>query len=358
MKLLNKVFKRIKWYYFCLFKFVFEIKIRRTIKNNTSKFTIYLFANPIHSNLGDQAQTLCILRWFKKYYPTYKVICIPMQLCTSYTFSLLELKVNETDKIFIHSGYLTCEMYNYLPFMCEIVERFSNNNIIILPQTINIETKYMQEYVAQRYNKHRKLTLMCRDDVSYNKAKDLFTCNLLLYPDFVTTLIGDSEFNYNNTRNGILFVIRDDKEKLYMDNHINKLKHEFELKGIKVHQIDTTIDVSPFTWIWNRERMIKKYLNLFSKYEIVVTDRYHGTIFSQIVSTPTIVLSSKDHKLSSGIKWFPNEEFDGRIFFAKDIHEVLQLSEHILISTQQTVCQSEYFDRNYWSKLSKILDNN
>ncbi|WP_082026255.1 polysaccharide pyruvyl transferase family protein [Prevotella pectinovora] len=43
-------------------------------------------------------------------------------------------------------------------------------------------------------------------------------------------------------------------------------------------------------------------LQQFAKYQVVITDRYHGTIFSQIVNTPVIVISSTDHKLRSGVK--------------------------------------------------------
>lgn len=65
---------------------------------------------------------------------------------------------------------------------------------------------------------------------------------------------------------------------------------------------------------------------MLSHYRLVITDRYHGAIFSQIVSTPTIVLSSADHKLSSGVKWFPKEQFTNYIAYANDLDEAYQLA--------------------------------
>src|SRR5690554_7936321 len=55
-------------------------RLHREILTSKGRPRIFLFSNPIHSNLGDQAQTYCILEWFRKYYPSHKVICIPKEV--------------------------------------------------------------------------------------------------------------------------------------------------------------------------------------------------------------------------------------------------------------------------------------
>ncbi|WP_373316094.1 polysaccharide pyruvyl transferase family protein [Segatella bryantii] len=41
-------------------------------------------------------------------------------------------------------------------------------------------------------------------------------------------------------------------------------------------------------WKWQKEReaLIRKMLEYFAKFQCIITDRYHSTIFSQIVNTP------------------------------------------------------------------------
>lgn len=41
-----------------------------------------------------------------------------------------------------------------------------------------------------------------------------------------------------------------------------------------------------------------------SHYKVVITDRYHGTIFSLIANTPVIIIKSTDHKVTTGADWF------------------------------------------------------
>lgn len=45
------------------------------------------------------------------------------------------------------------------------------------------------------------------------------------------------------------------------------------------------------------------------KAKLVITDRYHGLIFSVITHTPVIVFKSFDTKISSGVKWFKDLEW-------------------------------------------------
>ena len=90
--------------------------------------------------------------------------------------------------------------------------------------------------------------------------------------------------------------------------------------------IGSDIEFCAPIWKWQKERegLIRKMLEYFAKFQCIITDRYHGTIFSQIVNTPVVVISSADHKLVSGVKWFPLEKFGQNITFAKDLDEVYE----------------------------------
>ena len=91
----------------------------------------------------------------------------------------------------------------------------------------------------------------------------------------------------------------------------------------------------------------------YSKYKLVITDRYHGTIFSLIAGTPVIVLSSADHKLSSGVKWFPIEIFGDYVSYASSLDDAFEKANKML-ATPHTHQLPPYFQENYYSKL---IDN-
>jgi len=346
-----KVFNRLKWEAEREAEMLFVKKMKKkvddVIRNSTSP-RLFFFSTPIHSNLGDQAQLMCWLRLFKEWYPQYEIICIPARYRSFSTLRDIRNIINSEDKIFIHSGYLIYDPHPELPFIIDVVRAFYDFPITILPQTVNLMGEWYQQIVARQFNAHQNLTLICRDEVSYENAESLFpNLKLKLMPDVVTSLIGDKDFQYNNTeRNGIMLCVRNDGEKLYTDSQINDLKKRFG--GIRVSQSDTTIKASIWQWERKRESMIRKILREFSQYQVIITDRYHGTIFSQIANTPVIVLSSADHKLSSGVKWFPQAVFGNMIQYATNLDMAYSLAvEQINRSTE--CVNLDYFKENYYS---------
>jgi exopolysaccharide biosynthesis predicted pyruvyltransferase EpsI len=322
------------------------------IANNKSDRTIYLFCNPTHSNLGDQAQTYCILNWFAEYFPGYSVICAPKRITPPLTLELIRQRIKQHDLVFIHSGYLIFDPHPELSYICDVVSLFHDKQVVILPQTVNLIEEGIKSKVVNTFNNHPDLVLLCRDDISLDNAQGLFPkAKLILWPDFVTSLIGTR--SYNSKRRGILFCLRNDGEKFYSDEDLNKLKSSFS--NVKITTSDTTILKSPYAWKFRRAKLINEVLESFSKYQLVITDRYHGTIFSQIASTPVIVLSSSDHKLSSGVKWFPKQYFEQNVFFAKNLDEAYQIGLKILERKGEIIENSTYFKEEYFSKLKSIL---
>ena len=101
--------------------------------------------------------------------------------------------------------------------------------------------------------------------------------------------------------------------------------------------------------------ILNEQLVYYSKFQLIITDRYHGTIFSLIAGTPVIVLKTTDHKLSSGVKWFP-QDFKDYIEFVENIDSVYDTAQEIL-SKKLTHQLPPYFKQNYYDKLKKILEN-
>lgn len=327
-------------------------KLIEKLNEQPQKKRIYFFCTPTHSNLGDQAQLLCWLRLFREWYPDYEIIKISTKFKEFSTLRTIRKKLQPEDKLFIHSGYLFFDPHPELPFILDIIRDFYDSKIVILPQTVNIMDEWLQNVSYKIMSLNPNVMLICRDEKSLQNAKNLYPqTELSLMPDVVTSLIGDKDFIsesfWNRKRKGILFCLRNDLEKFYSDAEIERLKRSF--KGLKVDTTDTTINVQPWKWEKNREALIKGILDKFSKYQLILTDRYHGTIFSQIVNTPVIVINSTDHKLSSGVKWFPKDIFKDNIYYAKDLNEAYALALDILKRDGKIVENPPYFKNRYYS---------
>ena len=171
------------------------------------------------------------------------------------------------------------------------------------------------------------------------------TTRLVLFPDIVTSLIGTKK--YEGKREGILFCMRDDVEMFYNPEQIDTLMKRFG--KIRMERIDTTLrDVSPRYVNVNRERLIWETIDKFATYKVVITDRYHGTIFSAIASTPVVVINSADHKLCSGVNWFPHDEFGDYVQFANDLDEAYEKAKIMLSRIDLEYNNPPYFKQKYW----------
>ncbi len=325
-------------------------ELLETISKGTNKPRIYFFCTPMHSNLGDQAQFMCWLRLFKQWYPDYEVVCVPTRCRKFKMIRTIRENLKDNDLIFIHSGYLIFDPHPELPFILDVVRAFYDKPITILPQTVNLMDEWYRQVVSRSFNAHPNLTLICRDEVSLEKSKELFpNVKLRLLPDVVTSLIGDSEFQYKDMkRDGVLLCVRNDGEKLYSDGQINELRSRFN--GVRTELYDTTIKVHMWEWDKKRELLISDVVKKFSSYRLIITDRYHGTIFSQIANTPVIVLNSTDHKLSSGVKWFPKDVFGRMVTYSKDLEDAYAKATEVLHHESVLPQNPAYFKNTFYNK--------
>ena len=330
---------------------LFVLKLLCFVTIHNRKKSLFLFGVPSHSNLGDQTQTLCIRKWFAVNYPDYTVFEFPQDKSGLLIVKLLRLLICKNDKVVCHSGYHLTDMYPIQDIYCNVVETFYDRPILIFPQTIFYKSSIELEKTASIMNAHGGVTLLVRDAQSYETAKTYFSsCKLILFPDIVTSLIGTRVFS--KERDGILFCTRNDIEAFYSPNQLQELKDRFS--DIKVEQTDTTLSLSPRYIIRNRDKVLTETLDYFASFNLVITDRYHGTILSLVAGTPVVVLKTSDHKLSSGVDWFP-DEFREYICFANNLTEAYTVAQEML-KRKLSHRLPAYFKTNYYDKLKSILE--
>lgn len=347
----------------CYWKRVFSILFSRRRK-------VYVMCHPTHPNLGDQAQLMCTDRWIASNYPGRMIVHLgyfkpTLNLVNGYrdlltefsyriTLAVLKATMRKDDLLLGHSGYFMVDHHNGWKMFVDMMRYFPRNKMVIFPQTVNFHTPFVKDFVSRCFRESRNVTLMCRDEVSYAMAEELFpTTRLLLYPDIVTSLIGTRR--YAARREGILFCMRDDVEAHYSADDISRLMERFGT--VRKEKVDTTL--KGVTWEHmdkHREEIISAMIEKFSTYKVVVTDRYHGTIFSAIASTPVVVISSADHKLSSGVRWFPEDVFHDAVQYAASLDEAYEKAERLLAQEGREYYNPPYFKQRYWDVLKGRLD--
>ena len=200
-----------------------ELKTNYALKCTLCKYKaiggkkILFLLSPEYGNLGDHLIAVAAKNFFKEKLPDYKLCEIPLDDITYSSEKILKNFASAFDFVVITGGgflgnlYLRAEV-----FFRMILKAFSFNKIIVLPQTIFFETteegKQEQQISAEEYKKHKNLSLFIRDG-SFDFVKN----NMLLSSQNVRNVPDIALFvNYsslNEKRDGVLFCLRNDKEK-------------------------------------------------------------------------------------------------------------------------------------------------
>lgn len=332
-------------------------KTSSELKNFQRKgHVIFYIGIPAHRNLGDLAQGLCIRKWLKKNYSDYQVIEIETDALVNTPFSLLNKLVElytAGDIIVFQSGYTTTDLGGFADEMHRaVMSVLPDADMLMLPQTIFFRSDKNKERTSKCYNSMKHMLFLARDRVSFEMAKEMFpNISIKMFPDIVTTLIGNYSFDYS--RKGIMFCCRDDGEKYYSEDEIAKLMGKCE-KLCEVARTDTTKTGKKADIVKNAEKYILDEIDTYAQYKVVVTDRYHGTILSLVAGTPVIIIKTTDHKVTTGAEWFKGI-YDDYVYVVESLDEAYDIACNLL-NKKLTNCLSPYFENNYYDKLPQIFE--
>lgn len=330
------------------------IYYKNIIKNSIFKdqTTIFYCGIPVHGNLGDLAQGVCIRQWIKKHYPDKQVIEIETDSLVNTKFSVLKYlkkayKLN--DLIIFQSGYTTTDLGGYAdPMHQAVLNEIPQAKVLMMPQTIYFKNESRKKLCSEIYDAHRSMLFLARDKVSFEMANEMFpNIPKLCFPDIVTTLIGSHKNNQN--RDGIIFCLRDDGEKYYSDVELEKLINKCSILT-SVNRTDTTKSKDV---VKNAESYINSEIEKYSKYKLMITDRYHGTILSLVANTPVIILKTTDHKVVTGVDWFKGI-YDNHVYLAENLDDAYIIAKRLLTNFDYIRLDS-YFEEHYYDKLPQLF---
>ncbi len=317
---------------------------------------IFYFGIPEHNNLGDLAQTFCTNNWIKKNYSDYKIIQLRTRVSFDKTFiKYLKSILNELDIFIFQSGYCTRDKNPDHLMHLYIMKRFPKQRAVILPQTVKLVSKKEIEKTKLIFSNCDHFLFIARDYISYNKAAEFLRKEqIVLFPDIVTSMIGYGQVF--SQRDGMLFCVRNDGEKYYSDEKIHTAIEYLHKVTPHIDITDTNIDMDVQTAYNNLENVIQNKITDFSRYRVIITDRYHGTIFSLIANTPVIIIKTNDHKVTAGYEWFKGIFTEDSIRLAKDLDEAIVMAEKIYQKSKE-IQNSDYFYREYYqSKLFNLME--
>ncbi len=269
------------------------------------KKLIFLLGTPMHGNLGDIAIAYAEEQIIKE------IIAKPyFEIPSSYVGTYINTwkKIIGKNEVFVHGGGFTGTIWpEEMDMLLSVLRHFRNNKIIILPQTVYFEVlgSNVQSALAEAIDNCTDLTILLREHYSKEFVDLHFkTARSYLVPDVVPYL-DKRYFNLKNhdSRDRVLFGIRNDKEKIDQSTTIEKIKSlttEFE--------IDYTDTVVPYAIRpWNRLKEIENKIAQFRKSKLVVTDRLHGMVFATIAEVPCIVLNNNNYKIKGVYEWIKHQ---------------------------------------------------
>lgn len=316
-------------------------KLRATFKSDKrlcfdlkpgKQIRVFLFELPCFDNLGDHAIAYAEQEFFKNLVQSDNrlQLFIVKGWDTPSAVKQLKREVKPSDMFICQGGGNMGNLYGFgEAFRRTIMKGFPTHTIIVFPQTMYFtEDKHgIKELKKSKkvYNRCKKLTLLARDGISYEKMKQEYSVTVRKMVDVVTYL--DKSNLVSSNRDGVILCLRSDMESGLSAEEKKELQQLCQKHYNKMLVTDTVtkVDISEE----DRVAVLEKKWRLFGNAELVITDRLHGMIFSLITGTPCIVLGNNHHKVRETYKTLEKCAY---LWYAESVEQVKQC-----LSTAQKV---------------------
>lgn len=213
----------------------------------------------------------------------------------------------------------------------EIIARYPENRIVMLPQSICYETKGLIDKDADLMARHTDLHLFARDKSGYNILSEHFSRNhVYLAPDMAFFIDPRLLARHRHREKGkTLFLLRSDKElhqstptalreadvttdwinpkqflpKMYSLMVAKRLSEELRRHGVGSGLVDRAIQSGGSRFI--RDSLTRKGCKFLEPFSRIVTTRLHTMILSVLMHKPVEYVDNTYGKLSAfADTWF------------------------------------------------------
>lgn len=286
---------------------------------NAKNGAVVMLATPTHGNLGDQAIVYAERELLMEFFPNKKIVEVPNSIYTKYT-DIVARYISKQDIIVIDGGGNLGTLWSMEDDkITGIITRFSENKIVVFPQTCfydrSTDSTTRLERNRKAYEAASDLTIMLRDEASYRFVCENFPKVKGVYlPDIVLSLYPKIE---QNAREGVLLCFRQDCEKVVDDAVCDTIKKMLADANISVRDTSTLVPYGVSRK--NRETELFKKWREFASSELVITDRLHAMIFAAITNTPCIAVDNKSKKVGGVYEWIKELPYIQYLESAEDI---------------------------------------
>ena len=271
----------------------------------------FIFATPLHRNLGDHLITVAERRFLKNITCSNTVFEIPEEVYKMHKEKLQRI-IKKDDLLIINGGGFIGNIWLGEQMLLEdVLKTFSENKVVIFPQTIffdDSKPNYEERLTALKncLTNHKNTILFVREENSYRYALNNFSdTKVLLVPDIALSYYDVTPIASCATKKSICLCLRNDVENARDERKINSISNLAQKHGLRIVLSDTIAKSRVFERY--REEYVQKKIQEFSAYNLVITDRLHGMIFAYLAGTHCLFLDNKTKKVSGVYnKWLRN----------------------------------------------------
>jgi pyruvyl transferase EpsO len=269
---------------------MFELKnCHREIFNLLKDKRFHYIDIPVHNNIGD----LLIMQGTMNFFREFDL----SPITTSSARCFKSEWVRKDDVLVFHGGGNFGDIYGDINGLREdIMLRFKENRIVMMPQTIFFSRPESRARSAKAWRECVDFHLFVRDQVSYDAAK-LFSNHIYLVPDMAHHLYPLKRKGQINS--GSLRIKRVDAEKRKTPNALKGVTIDETTFAIR-HNIDLMLRMfGPLIWMPISKCLSRQAMKTFSNHGHVITDRLHGHILACLMDIPNTVVDNSYGKNST-----------------------------------------------------------
>jgi pyruvyl transferase EpsO len=268
------------------------------------------------TNLGDLLIVLGTLKFFDRYNIKRK-----FSRNVGNSESDDRLPIGKDDIIVLHGGGNFGDIYpHFQAYRERIIEKFTDNQIVVMPQTVHFSSPEKLARACEKMNKHPNITFFVRDEVSLGLTKPYFGERVKLMPDMAHQLWPSllEEVRPPSVDNGPLMLMRTDVEKTTVPGVIgeqssaftdwdNYLSVRYRAEKRLVNKISAARPLSNIIgdvdehYFKALHREIVKVGSTLNDNPVWITSRLHGAILGFLIGKPVVAIDNSYGKLSSYI---------------------------------------------------------
>ncbi|WP_225072303.1 polysaccharide pyruvyl transferase family protein [Desulfuromonas sp. CSMB_57] len=298
------------------------LNIKNIIKNSLSSVICndYVFLDlPYYSNIGDSL----IWKGTESFLATLPYTCIYRASIETY----IPPDIDKDVIILLHGGGNFGDLWRrHTEFVLKIVERFYDNRIVILPQTVHYQDQTVMMEDALKLSMHPRLSICARDSVTKKLLEKYFSNQILLVPDMAFFIFPKKNSVCKNKNfDKTLLLFRRDKElrifnafetlrkqnnndekdwpgmekKLFCTKILSRLiKIRNKIKN-KVVVLYLSKFIDWYALKIHMPRLYKIGLKFINSYEKIYSTRLHGAIMGILLKKHVVIFDNSYGKNKS-----------------------------------------------------------